>query len=162
MHKQLLALSAYIALILGTCAFAATTAAAQDFLGKTVVYNWHGAPSQVYIAPSGNVYWSIQTVSNGKVVGVRQGTEAKLGRTIRTSMKGCKVTTRASSSGNTLILDVQSVCPTIQATAQNVITFSGDSCEMNGSGTSLFEGEASSYDDAALSCEVRHGNRLAQ
>jgi hypothetical protein len=136
---------------------------AQEFLGKTAVYTWLGTSNQIYVAPSGNVYWSIQTVDRGKLFGVGQGAEYKLGRTIKTSKKGCTSTTTARGSGSSLVLDIHAICGQFMTTAHNVITFSGGSCHMTGSGTShSAEYGDTSYSEAASSCQVMAGNKLAQ
>jgi len=149
-------------------ALAASTQAhatdARELSGKTIVYTSSGYPGQIYVAPSGNVYWSYQPVLQGRAMGRGSGYEYKLGRTITKPYPGgCKVQSTARYGAGTLTLDATAFCPSQQSrdTQHLVVTISGSGCRL--SQYSAFShpslGNTSSR-SAAETCAIVSGNHM--
>ena len=119
------------------------------------------APGQVYVAPSGNVYWTFQP--GGLAKWRNGGREFKLGQSVNSTNGNCHVRSSASRSDSTLMLDISETCPGYdQPFVQHIaITIDGEHCRFS-ERTRFAKAGLADVINVADSCQIAAGNQLAR
>ncbi|MBI3700670.1 MAG: hypothetical protein HY242_09550 [Afipia sp.] len=131
-----------------------STASGQELRGKTFAFVYAEQPGRIFVAKSGNVYYTY--------VAVGGGVEFRANKSFRATMHGCTYQTFATYSGNTLTLDWTNDCSTgIRASAHVVLSSDGATCSLRLNFRTSIPGDPnSSGGGPADSCSILSGNQL--
>jgi len=156
-HASLAVRIAFFSAVAVGCLLLISAADAQELKGRTVVYTFAGESGQIYVAPSGNIYYSFKNR--------RVGLQFKLGRTVQRTQHGCRAQYTAALNGSVLLLDDATDCPSRQQrwTQHMVVRMNGNACQLSNRMTGDTPGVG--HTDTAFtaeSCVVLPGNHLAQ
>ncbi|MEW6767543.1 MAG: hypothetical protein AB1342_05870 [Pseudomonadota bacterium] len=130
-------------------------ASGQELRDKTFAFVYADQPGRIFVARSGNAYYTY--------VSVGSGVEFKANKTFRASMNGCAYQTFAAHAGNSLTLDWTNDCPAlgVRAKARVVLSSDGATCSVRMSIWTSSPGDpGSSSGGTSDSCSILAGNRL--
>jgi hypothetical protein len=152
-------LALQIIAVLSLLANSAANAQEVDIRGKTIVYTMSKSPGQVYVAPSGNVYWAFQP--GGLAKHGNWGREFKLGGSLNSTMGNCPASTSASLTGSTLTLDTSETCPGRDRpfVQHIVVTITGVDCRF-AMRVSFAKAGLADANVVADSCQIVDGNQI--